>query len=208
MFRLCAVEPELPEPKKICIESGIKQSCLNVIAADPVSSEEFNAQRARGSHFASLWRAKHCYELAQAAQHAIPTTNRAKRSNRAVECCKSDTQKELLFVPLDLTTIHVAVFIDASFATNKKLTSQLGFLICLTDDIGTANITHYTETTCQRFAKTILPSELYAFLFGFDQGFVIAHLLTWSLSRKACLINYTDFKCWFDAPRSFNTTTE
>lgn len=68
----------------------------------------------------------------------------AKPSSRA-ELIRS---KKLLLVPSDLNTIDVAVFIDASFATNEDLSSRLKFIVCLKDDNGTPTIFHYTLKKC------------------------------------------------------------
>jgi hypothetical protein len=36
-------------------------------------------------------------------------------------------------MPLDISSLSLLVFIDASFANNKDLLSQIGFIIILTD---------------------------------------------------------------------------
>jgi hypothetical protein len=36
-------------------------------------------------------------------------------------------------MPLDMNSLSLLVFIDASFANNKDLSSQIGFVIILTD---------------------------------------------------------------------------
>lgn len=145
---------------------------------------------------------------AKAAQHKNPKTNLAKNFYKAIESCKTDIPKRLLSVPLDLNTVHVAVFIDAKFTTNEDFSSHLGLFICLTDVTGTAAIIHYTSTKCKRTAKSVLVSELYVFVLGFDQEFVFTRVLKGILSRQARLKMYTDSKCLFDAITSPNTTTK
>ena len=39
----------------------------------------------------------------------------------------------LTFIPLDLNSISVIVFMDASFANNRDLLSQISFIIILID---------------------------------------------------------------------------
>jgi hypothetical protein len=45
-------------------------------------------------------------------------------------------------VPLDLNSLQLLVFTDALFANNKDLSSQIGYVIALTDASGSANILH------------------------------------------------------------------
>jgi hypothetical protein len=45
-------------------------------------------------------------------------------------------------VLLDISSLSLLVFIDASFANNKDLSSQIGFVIILTDRNQSANILH------------------------------------------------------------------
>jgi hypothetical protein len=45
-------------------------------------------------------------------------------------------------VPLDINSLSLLVFIDASFTNNKDLSSQIGFIIILTDRNQSANILH------------------------------------------------------------------
>jgi hypothetical protein len=48
----------------------------------------------------------------------------------------------LTFVPLDINSLNLVIFTDASFANNKDLSSQIGYVIVLTDQNQTANIIH------------------------------------------------------------------
>jgi hypothetical protein len=45
-------------------------------------------------------------------------------------------------MPLDISSLSLLVFIDASFANNKDLSSQIGFVIILTNRNQSANILH------------------------------------------------------------------
>jgi hypothetical protein len=46
-------------------------------------------------------------------------------------------------VPLDINSLSLLVFTDASFANNKDLSSQIGFVIILTDRNQSVNVLHY-----------------------------------------------------------------
>jgi hypothetical protein len=45
-------------------------------------------------------------------------------------------------MPLDMSSLSLLVFIDASFVNNKDLLSQIGFVIALIDQNQSANILH------------------------------------------------------------------
>ena len=48
----------------------------------------------------------------------------------------------LTFVLLNIYSLNLIVFTDTSFANNKDLSSQIGFVIVLTDQNQTVNIIH------------------------------------------------------------------
>ena len=65
------------------------------------------------------------------------------------------------------------VFTDASFANNRDLLSQIGFVIVLTDRNQDANILHWSSIKCKRVTRSVLASELYVLAHGFDIAAVI-----------------------------------
>ena len=79
----------------------------------------------------------------------------------------------LTFVPLDLESLNLVIFTDASFANNKDLSSQIGYVIAITDRNGSANIVHWSSIKCKRVTRSVLASELYALAYGFDIGATI-----------------------------------
>src|SRR6266496_1496522 len=79
----------------------------------------------------------------------------------------------LTFVLLNIHSLNLIVFTDASFANNKDLSSQIGFVIVLTDQNRTVNIIHWSLIKCKRVTRSVLASELYALAYGFDIGATI-----------------------------------
>ena len=57
---------------------------------------------------------------------------------------------------------------DSSFANNKDLSSQIGYVIVLADDQNNANIIHWQSIKCRRVTRSVLASELYTLSLGFD----------------------------------------
>lgn len=59
---------------------------------------------------------------------------KVKMVNKAIALLKSTSDDTLTYVPLDVTTIHHRVYIDASYANNDDHTSQLSHLNLLSDN--------------------------------------------------------------------------
>jgi hypothetical protein len=76
-------------------------------------------------------------------------------------------------MPLDISSLSLLVFIDASFANNKDLLSQISFIIILTDRNQSANILYWSLIKCKRVTCSILASELYALAHSFNIGAAI-----------------------------------
>ncbi|KAM4054620.1 polyprotein [Hirsutella rhossiliensis] len=74
------------------------------------------------------------------------------------------------------------VFTDGSFANNKDLSSQLGFVITLVNETNhkekqfeiSGNIVHWSSTKCKRVTRSVLASEIYGMANGFDIGISLA----------------------------------
>jgi len=71
-------------------------------------------------------------------------------------------------VPLDMNSFNLLVFTDASFTNNKDLSSQIGFVIVLTDRNQSVNVLYWSSIKCKRVTRSVLASELYALAYSFD----------------------------------------
>ena len=71
-------------------------------------------------------------------------------------------------MPLDISSLSLLVFIDASFANNKDLLSQISFVIVFIDRNQSINILHWSLIKCKRVTRSILASKLYALAHGFN----------------------------------------
>lgn len=89
------------------------------------------------------------------------------------------------FVHIPSEDVEVAVCIDASFATNYDKSSQLGYIVMLRNSRnGDANIVHYSSVKSKRVSKSVLASELFSMVGGFDVGFVILDSVARMFGRK------------------------
>lgn len=183
-------------------------SKMKVIEKEIASKEEYVSQRARGAYIASVCRPDLSFRFSYAAQFLDPQEPDFKMLNKAITCCVETDTGGLKYIPLDLNSLHMAVFIDASFAGNSDYTSQLGFVACLMDNEGNSNIVHYGSSKSKRVTRSVLSAELYAMVYGFDNCSVIHHALQEFLGRTVEFKIYTDSKSLFDSLVTLNSTTE
>lgn len=99
-------------------------------------------------------------------------------------------ERGLHFLPLDLASAKLFVFVDGSFANNKDYSSQIGYVIVLgnetpgSEDFSlTGNILHWSSTKCKRVTRSVLASELYAMASGVDMAISISTTLNMVTSK-------------------------
>ena len=63
-----------------------------------------------------------------------------KSFNKQLSWQIKNTNRGLKFIKLDINTLQLLIFIDASFANNKDLSSQISYIFILADAIKKANI--------------------------------------------------------------------
>ena len=114
----------------------------------------------------------------------------------------------MTFVKLNTDTLRLVVFTDSSFANNRDLSSQIGYVIALTDDTLKANIVHWSSVKCKRVTRSVLASELYAMAHGFDMGAAIKATVELQLGIKLPLILCTDSKSIYECLVKLGTTQE
>jgi hypothetical protein len=93
-----------------------------------------------------------------------------KRFNKFVQQCHDTHNTVIRFVQLDIQTVHISVFVNASFASNRDGSSQIGYIVCLRDALGKCNVIHSSSTKSKRVARSTLTAEIFALLDGFDCG--------------------------------------
>jgi len=71
--------------------------------------------------------------LSFTAQVVDPQEENVKQLNKRIQWQIDNAIRELTFIPLDLNSLSIMAFTDASFANNKDLSSQIGFVIVLMD---------------------------------------------------------------------------
>jgi hypothetical protein len=170
--------------------------------------DQYIAQRARGAYVASTCQPEASFDLSFAAQVTNPDKNDAMTLNKRLDWQIKHPDRGLKFVKLDVNTLQLVAFTDASFANNKDLSSQIGYVIILTDASKKANIIHWSSVKCKRVTRSVLASELYGMTHGFDIADAIKSTIDKILRINIPLVLATDSKSLYDCLVRLGSTQE
>jgi hypothetical protein len=170
--------------------------------------DQYVAQRARGAYVASVCQPEASFDLSFAAQVINPAEEDARALNKRLDWQIKNPGRGLKFVKLDVNTLQLLAFTDASFANNKDLSSQIGYVIVLSDATKKANIIHWSSVKCKRVTRSVLASELYGMAHGFDISAAIKSTVDKILQINTPLVLCTDSKSLYDCLVRLGTTQE
>ena len=89
-------------------------------------------QRARGAYIGTICQPEAAFDMSTAAQHQNPAKEQIAALNKRLQWQKTNFLIEgLHFCSLDLSSAKLFVFVDGSFAMNKDLSSQIGYVAVL-----------------------------------------------------------------------------
>jgi hypothetical protein len=181
---------------------------------DKVSEKQaYVEQRARGAYIASICQPEASFDLSVAAQHQDPSNDDVKALNKRLIWQINHLDRGLSYVPLDLATAKLFVFVDGSFANNKDLSSQLGFLIILANESANenefnefairGNLIHWSSTKSKRVTRSVLASEIYGMVSGVDMAIALGTTIKLITDRLelpaipiiACTDSYSLYEC-------------
>jgi hypothetical protein len=175
-------------------------------------------ERARGAYIASTCQPEAAFSLSYAAQTTDPSIEDANQLNSRLRWQLENSARGLRFIKLKRESLRLLVFVDASFANNRDLSSQIGYVIVLANEqkkdsesvLITGNILHWSSTKCKRITRSVLASELYAMVAGFDSGSVIHSTINSILQneREIPLTVCTDSYSLYDCVTKLGTTAE
>ncbi|KAI1001862.1 hypothetical protein K3495_g6346 [Podosphaera aphanis] len=164
-----------------------------------------------GAYLASICQPEACYEHSVAAQIQNPSRDHITKLNGRLSWQKNNLERGLKNVPLDLKVVKLYVFVDASFANNADLSSQIGFVIVLANEIKqenhkfsiNGNFVHYSSTKSKRVTRSVLASEVYGMVGGVDMGYAIATTINLIFSQLklpdipmiVCTDSYSLYEC-------------
>lgn len=156
------------------------------------------------------------FALSKAAQEINPGKEEAAYLNKCLAWQKNNQTRGLRFVKLAPEGLKLVIFVDAAFANNKDLSSQIGYVILLANESRmddttiaiTGNIIHWSSTKCKRVTRSVLASELYAMVAGFDMGAALQSTVSGIIQKKIPLILCTDSYSLYDCLIKLGSTAE
>jgi len=116
----------------------------------------------------------------------------------------------ITYVPLDLSTAKLYVFVDGSFANNKDLSSQLGYEVILANEVDRedsfeihGNLIDWRSVKSKRVTRSVLASEVYGMSAGVDIAYTIGSTLNMVIKQLdlptipivVCTDSYSLYEC-------------
>lgn len=179
------------ENHSILLSQSSQYERIKLLSIENGSKEEYVSQRARAAYVATTCQPEASFDLSFAAQITNSVAEDFKCLNRRLQWQINNKNWGLKFEQLNRDSLQIIVFTDSSFANNHDYSSQIGFLSVLTDG-SKANLIHWSPVKCQRVTRSVLASELYALVLGFDAGAVIKSTIQRILQKEIPLILCTD----------------
>ncbi|KAI0992846.1 hypothetical protein K3495_g15338 [Podosphaera aphanis] len=160
---------------------------IQLVKLENNCNKNYIIQRARGAYLASLCQPEAAYDLSIAAQEQTPQKSEITTLNKRLQWQLDNLDRGLTYIPLNLSTAKLFIFVDASFANNKDLSSQIGYEIILANETVKdddehefhlqGNLIHFSSTKCKRVTRSVLASEIYGMVAGIDMGISISSTL-------------------------------
>jgi hypothetical protein len=172
--------------------------------------QQYIEQRARGAYIASICQPEAAYDLSVAAQHQNPNKDDVATLNKRLQWQMEHLGRGITYIPLELATAKLFVFVDGSFANNKDLSSQIGYVIILANEMAgldeftiRGNLIHWSSTKSKRVTRSVLASEIYGMVAGVDMAYAIGStlkLITTQLELPdivtiVCTDSYSLYEC-------------
>ncbi|KAF1934674.1 hypothetical protein EJ02DRAFT_439721 [Clathrospora elynae] len=173
---------------------GGKIKLVDIKASD--CAQQYTEQRACRAYIASTCQPEASFDLSIAAQAQQPSNEDINALNKHLRWQMENLDRGLCYVPVNLVDdAKLMIFVDGSFANNSNHSSQLGFILMLVNESTNAdstftirgNVIHYSSTKCKRVTQSVLASEIYGMVKGFDIGIAIATTLR--IITEICWIN-------------------
>ncbi|CCU78396.1 (conserved with many other fungi) [Blumeria hordei DH14] len=189
-------------------KQGEKLSLIDL--KDENYAQVYVEQRARGAYIATICQPEAAFDLSEATQHKQPTITEAAILNKRLDWQIKNQNRGLDYIPVDLATAKIFVFVDGSFANNQDYSSQIGYVIMISNEVSrenefeiTGNIIHWSSTKSKRVTRSVLSSELYGMVAGMDMAYSINSTITMILKQLelsalpiiVCTDSYSLYEC-------------
>jgi len=131
-----------------------------------------------------------------------------KEVNRIIRYLQATPDVSLRYHKLDVDSLRMLVYVDASYNNTTNNRSQLGYIILLADKTDRCSILHYASLKCKRVTRSSMAGETLAFSHGFDSAYLLQHDLQSMLGRKLPLLMLTDSLPLFNVLTRAKQTSE
>lgn len=128
--------------------------------------------------------------------------------NSKILALKATKHLSLHFPKLDMQSLRLVCYVDASFANRHDKSSQIGYLICLTDKSRRAAVLSFKSCRSWRVAQSAMTAEALAFAAGFDAAHALRHQLAELFGKSIPLWMFTDSLTLFKTLTTCKRTTE
>lgn len=182
------------------------EKCVEDRALNDCEKKSFRGIVGQLSWASSMTRPDISFDCCQLSTvQSNPKISDLKKSNKVLKDLKSD-EVELLFIELDLETIELVVYSDASHANLHDGGSQGGFIVFLSDASGKCSPISWGSKRLKRVAKSTLSAETQSAVEALDVAYMLKNVLSEILheSRDIKVTLFTDSKSMFDAVHTTN----
>jgi hypothetical protein len=131
-----------------------------------------------------------------------------KQLNRALKHINTTPDLFLRFPKLDLKTLRLQVYFDASYANNADGSSQLGSILFLTDATGRFQPIFWSSNKSRRVTRSVLGSETMALADAFDTVYALKYDIEMIVIYKIPIVVLADSLSLFDVITKASTTAE
>lgn len=131
-----------------------------------------------------------------------------KDLNKVVKALRSTAGKCLHYPKLDKTTLRIQCYSDASWANNEDGSSQMGYIIFLTDATGACQPITWSSHKSRRKNRSTLGSETMALADAFDVAYSLMHDMQRVMGQRVPITILTDSLSLFDVISKATTTLE
>ena len=114
----------------------------------------------------------------------------------------------MTFPNLHSDSLHIRCYADASFASNRDGSSQLGYVLLLRDHSGATSLVGYKSLKSRRVTHSAMAAEACALAEAYDAAFALKHTLSQVLQRDVPVRVLVDSKQVFDSIAHSTRTKE
>lgn len=118
--------------------------------------------------------------------------------NKAIKSAKKTSDIGLTCKPIEVESSHLRIYVNASYATNHDMSSQMGYIIMLCGDNNNCNILEFSSRKSRRVVQSIMSAELYATSHASDAATLLEADLSRASGKKTPAKLFTDLKQIFN----------